>query len=91
MGTIWLSYSANSMRKTSTLEHCNAIADVYYSEEYRILKQRNPTNGTKAAYIDFYNKQAAWEASHGHKSIFGLKLRVRLAKEVFKTCHQVLK
>jgi hypothetical protein len=48
-----------------------------------MLKERHPLNNTRAAYVDFYDSQAAWAASRAIEHIFGLKLRIRLASEVF--------
>jgi hypothetical protein len=52
-------------------------------QDITLLKERHPLNGTRAAYIDFFDTQSAWAASRVIESIFGLKLRVRLASDVF--------
>ena len=46
------------------------------------MEERHPYNRTRAAYIDFADRKTAWEASRVTDSIFGLKLRVRLAVDM---------
>ncbi|KAF2657298.1 hypothetical protein K491DRAFT_595160 [Lophiostoma macrostomum CBS 122681] len=63
-------------------EELQCVFSYYQFHGITILKKKHPQNGTRAAYIDFYDRMSAWNASRVIDSIFGLKLRVRLAVDV---------
>jgi hypothetical protein len=48
-----------------------------------MLKARHPTNSTRAAYVDFYDREEASMASRLIERVFGMRLYIRPASAVF--------